>query len=130
MDQCPVICMITDHDIAALCADIYLPEPQAEWTERVLPDDGVAYGIKDFTLLNKLVRTVGVSASRTIQTVSVSIDLYVEIRFNPGSLFRRNRFQSMNLDAFRCPVPSSDRLIHGRFKVECCSSAFRNCRGL
>jgi hypothetical protein len=48
MDQCPVICMITDHDIAALCADIYLPEPQAEWTERVLPDDGVAYGIKDF----------------------------------------------------------------------------------
>jgi hypothetical protein len=40
--------MITDHDIAALCADIYSSEPQAAWTERVLPDDGVAYGIKDF----------------------------------------------------------------------------------
>ena len=37
-------------------------------------------------LLNKLVRTVDVSASGTIQTVSVSIDLYVEIRFNPRSL--------------------------------------------
>jgi hypothetical protein len=40
--------MITDHDIAALCADIYSPEPQAMWTQRVLPFDGVAYGIKDF----------------------------------------------------------------------------------
>jgi hypothetical protein len=37
------------------------------------------------TLLKELVRTVDVSASRTIQTVSESIDLYVEIRFNLGS---------------------------------------------
>src|SRR5215216_6229341 len=33
------------------------------------------------TLLNELVRTVDVSASRTFQTVSVSIELYAEIRF-------------------------------------------------
>jgi hypothetical protein len=78
------------------------------------------------TLLNKLVRTVDVATSRTIQTVSVSIDLYVESRFNPGSLFRRNRFESSKLDALWCPVSSSDRLIHGRFKVECCSAAFRS----
>jgi len=43
------------------------------------------------TLLNKLVRTVDVSASWAIQTIGVSIDVYVEIRFNPGSLLRRNR---------------------------------------
>ena len=48
--------MITDHDIAALCADIYSPEPQAAWTERVLPDDGVAYGAKDLGTADNLSR--------------------------------------------------------------------------
>lgn len=40
--------MITDHDIAELCADIYLPEPQGGWTQLELPADGIAFGIKDF----------------------------------------------------------------------------------
>jgi hypothetical protein len=76
------------------------------------------------TLLNELVCTVHVATSRTNQTVSVSIDFYVEIRFDPGGLFSRYRFQFSDIDSFRCPVASSDSLIHDRFEVECCSSAF------
>jgi predicted lipase len=40
--------MITDQDIANLCADVYLPAPQAGWTQLELPEDGIAYGVKDF----------------------------------------------------------------------------------
>src|ERR1700722_3509278 len=40
--------MITDHDIAELCADIYLAAPQAGWTHLEEAEDGIAYGIKDF----------------------------------------------------------------------------------
>jgi hypothetical protein len=40
--------MITDLDIAELCADIYLAAPQAGWTHLEEPEDGIAYGIKDF----------------------------------------------------------------------------------
>jgi lipase (class 3) len=41
--------MITDHDIAALCAAIYAPPGQlpAAWDQLELPADGIAFGIKD-----------------------------------------------------------------------------------
>jgi hypothetical protein len=54
------------------------------------------------TLLNKLVCTVEVSASRAFHTVSMSIDFYVEVRFHLGGLLGRNRSQSCKFNAFRC----------------------------
>jgi hypothetical protein len=46
---------ITDHDIAELCADIYLPQPQGGWEQLELPPDGIAFGLKDFGTATALV---------------------------------------------------------------------------
>jgi len=40
--------MITDDDIAGLCADIDLAQPPGEWEQLELPAEGIAFGLKDF----------------------------------------------------------------------------------
>jgi Lipase (class 3) len=39
--------MISEHDIAQLCLDIYQGQP-AQWDQLEVPPDGVAFGIKEF----------------------------------------------------------------------------------
>ena len=42
--------MITDDDIAGLCADIDLAQPPGEWEQLELPAEGIAFGLKDFAV--------------------------------------------------------------------------------
>ena len=39
--------MISEHDIAQLCLDIYQGQP-AQWDQLEVPPDGVAFGIKEY----------------------------------------------------------------------------------
>jgi hypothetical protein len=39
--------MISEHDIAQLCLDIYRGQP-AQWDQLEVPPDGVAFGIKEY----------------------------------------------------------------------------------
>jgi hypothetical protein len=47
MTDAPTITVITDRDIAELCANIYTAQSPGEWEQLELPPDGIAFGIKD-----------------------------------------------------------------------------------
>ena len=40
--------MVTEKDIAEWCLSIYPGQPPRQWDHLELPDDGIAFGIKDF----------------------------------------------------------------------------------
>jgi len=47
--------MVTEHDIAALCLGIYPGQPPIEWDEVELPDDGIAFGLKNFDTVTAVI---------------------------------------------------------------------------
>ena len=47
--------MVTEHDIATLCLGIYPEQPPIEWDEVELPDDGIAFGVKNFDTVTAVI---------------------------------------------------------------------------
>jgi hypothetical protein len=47
--------IITEREIAVLCAEIYSEQPSIEWDLRELPSEGIAFGLKDFGVVTALI---------------------------------------------------------------------------
>jgi hypothetical protein len=75
--------MITDRDIAALCADIYLAQPQVEWEQLELPADGIAFGLKEFGTATALIFRGTVTLSDWLRDSEAVADPFEHVGLGP-----------------------------------------------
>jgi hypothetical protein len=75
--------VITDRDIADLCADIYLNPDPVDWSVLELPPDGIAFGIKDFGPALALIFRGSVTLVDWLRDAEVVADPLMHDRLGP-----------------------------------------------
>jgi hypothetical protein len=75
--------IITEHEVAALCAEIYSEQPSIEWKLRELPPEGIAFGLKDFGEVAALIFRGSVTLSDWLHDLEAIADPFEHAGLGP-----------------------------------------------
>jgi len=91
--------MITDHDIAALCAGIYATpgQPLVAWDQLELPPDGISFGIKDLCAATALIFRGSITIGDWLRDAETVADPFLHEGLGPFILGSSKVSQSFGL---------------------------------